>query len=97
EKTRGLRLVPGKLELEVVTPGDHGISEGDLLVHDETNRTLATLLAALQPPAFPMALGVLYCDPAASYEREVEAQMTAAGPRGDLAELLKKGRTWQVS
>lgn len=97
EKTRGLRLVPGKLELEVVTLGEGGITEQDLLVHDETNRSLAGLLAALQPPALPMALGVLYCDPAASYEQEVEAQMAAAGPRGDLAELLKKGRTWQVS
>jgi 2-oxoglutarate/2-oxoacid ferredoxin oxidoreductase subunit beta len=93
----GLRLVPGKLELEVVAPGENGVGAGDLLVHDETNRALASLLAALQPPAFPMALGVLYCDPAMSYERDVEAQMAAAGPRGDLAELLKKGRTWQVS
>ena len=94
---RGLRLVPGKLELEVVTLGERGLGEADLLVHDETNRALAALLAALQPPAFPMALGVLYCDPATSYEREVEAQMAAAGPKGELAELLKKGRTWQVS
>ena len=97
EKIRGLRLVPGRLELEVVTPGENGIAEADLLVHDETNRTLASLLVALAPPAFPMALGVLYCDPAVSYEREVEGQMAAAGPRGDLAELLKKGRTWQVT
>ena len=97
EQPRGLRLVPGKLELEVVTLGERGITEADLLVHDETNRPLASLLAALQPPAFPMSLGVLYCDPTTSYEREVEAQMAAAGPKGELAELLKKGRTWQVS
>lgn len=97
DKRRGLRLVPGKLALEVVTPGEQGITEQDLLVHDETSRALASLLAAMQPPAFPMALGVLYCDPAASYEREVEAQVAAAGPNGDLAALLKKGRTWQVT
>lgn len=97
DQPRGLRVVPGKLELEVVTLGERGITEADLLVHDETNRPLASLLAALQPPAFPMALGVLYCDPATSYEREVEAQMAAAGAKGELAELLKKGRTWQVS
>src|SRR5512143_1786601 len=97
DQPRGLRVVPGKLELEVVTLGERGITEADLLVHDETNRPLASLLAALQPPAFPMALGVLYCDPATSYEREVEAQMAAAGPKGELAELLRRGRTWQVS
>jgi len=44
-----------------------------------------------------MALGVLYCDPAMSYEREVEALLTAAGSGGDLAGLLTKGRTWQVT
>jgi 2-oxoglutarate ferredoxin oxidoreductase subunit beta len=97
DQPRGLRVVPGKLELEVVTLGERGITEADLLVHDETNRPLASLLVALQPPAFPMALGVLYCDPTTSYERDVEARMAAAGPKGDLAELLKKGRTWQVS
>jgi 2-oxoglutarate ferredoxin oxidoreductase subunit beta len=97
DKSRGLRLVPGKLELEIVTVGQDGITERDLLVHDETNRTLAGLLAGLQPPAFPMALGVLYCDPAMSYEREVEALLTAAGSGGDLAGLLTKGRTWQVT
>ena len=97
DQPRGLRLVPGKLELEVVTLGERGATEADLLVHDETNRPLASLLAALQPPAFPMALGVLYCDPTTSYERDVEAQMVAAGQKGELAELLKKGRTWQVS
>jgi 2-oxoglutarate ferredoxin oxidoreductase subunit beta len=97
DQARGLRLVPGKLELEVATLGERGVTEADLLVHDETNRGLASLLVALQPPAFPMALGVLYCDPATSYEREVEARMAAAGPKGELADLLKKGRTWQVS
>jgi 2-oxoglutarate ferredoxin oxidoreductase subunit beta len=97
EKNRGLRLVPGALALEVVTLGDGGITEGDLLVHDETNRALAGLLAALQPPAFPMAIGVLYCDPAASYDREVEAQLAASGTNRDLAGLLTKGRTWQVT
>jgi 2-oxoglutarate ferredoxin oxidoreductase subunit beta len=97
DKSRALRLVPGTLELEIVTVGQDGISEQDLLVHDETNRSLAGLLAGLQPPAFPMALGVLYCDPAMPYDREVEALAEAAGTGGDLAALLTKGRTWQVT
>jgi 2-oxoglutarate ferredoxin oxidoreductase subunit beta len=92
---RGLRLLPGRLELEVVPVGPGGVADRDLLVHDERNRTLASLLAVLAPPAFPMALGVLYCDPAESYEREVHAQV-GAGREGDLEELLRKGRTWTV-
>ena len=96
EGRRGLRLLPGKLELEVVTIGEGGITAADVLVHDETNRTLANLLVALAPPRFPMAIGVLYCDPAPSYEREVHQQAAAAGPPGSLHDLLQKGSTWTV-
>ncbi|HEV8303419.1 MAG TPA: 2-oxoacid:ferredoxin oxidoreductase subunit beta [Gemmatimonadales bacterium] len=96
-KEKGLRLKPGKLELEIVTLGENGISAADVLVHDETNRALAQLLAALEPP-FPAAIGVLYCNPTLSYEREVYAQgggRTATGAPG-LDTLLRTDRTWQV-
>ena len=93
---RGLRLVPGRLEIEAVPVGEGGVPITDVLVHDETNRALANLLVALAPPRFPMALGVLYCDPAPTYERDVHAQLAAAGPPGSLDDLLNKGRTWMV-
>ena len=44
ERNKGIRMVPGTFELEVVTIGENGIGEGDILVHDETNRVLAGLL-----------------------------------------------------
>ena len=69
DQRRGLRLDPKRLALQVVTPGENGVTAADLLVHDETNRTLAGMLAALEPPDFPVALGVLYCDPAPTYEQ----------------------------
>jgi 2-oxoglutarate ferredoxin oxidoreductase subunit beta len=104
QKNRGLRLKPGKLELEAVTLGEAGVTADDVLVHDETNRALATLLVTLEPPAFPVALGVLYCNPAPSFEAEVGAQADAADAARqgqgapDLAELLLKGEgTWTVS
>ena len=93
---RGLRLVPGRLEIEAVTIGEGGVTAADVLVHDETNRALANLLVELAPPRFPMAIGVLYCDPASSYDRDVHAQLAAAGPAGSLDDLLTKGRTWTV-
>ena len=68
DDSKGLRLRPGTLELEVVTLGENGITADDLLVHDETNRNMAFLLAGLEPPQFPIALGVLYHNPTASYE-----------------------------
>ncbi len=98
EKKQGLRLKPGALELEVVTIGENGVAESDVLVHDEKNRTLASLLGSLHPPAFPQVLGVLYCDPAPTYEDVVFAQMKSAtgGPK-DLAALMHSGRTWTVA
>ena len=91
-KEKGLRLKPGKLELEIVPAAT---AAPDVLVHDETNRPLAQLLAALEPP-FPVAMGVLYCNPAASYEREVYAQKAAPKGSGDLDALLNSERTWEV-
>ncbi len=88
-KEKGLRLKPGKLELEIVPAGP------DILVHDETNRPLAQLLAALEPP-FPTAMGVLYCNPTASYEHDVYAQQGTAQDNGGLDALLNSERTWEV-
>ncbi len=93
----GLRLIPGRLELEIVTVGEHGVGEQDLLVHDETNHALANLLAGMRPPQFPMAIGVLFCNPAPSYDGLVEEQLTAAGNDRDLSALLRRGRTWSVA
>jgi 2-oxoglutarate ferredoxin oxidoreductase subunit beta len=97
DRKRGLRLKPGKLELEIVTVGENGVTLDDILVHDERNKTMAMMLAHLQPPAFPVATGVLYCDPAPSYEQLVHEQVAAAGkPKDDIGELIHSGRTWQV-
>jgi 2-oxoglutarate ferredoxin oxidoreductase subunit beta len=67
-----------------------------VLVHDETNRPLATMLASLEPPDFPMALGVLYRNPGASFERQVLAQVEPESEGRGLADLLYGGRTWTV-
>ena len=99
QREKGLRLKPGKLELEVVTVGENGITLDDVLVHDEKNKLMANMLAALEGPAFPVATGVLYCDPApTSYDDDVYEQVRAAGPQqDDLNALLRQGRTWSVS
>ncbi|HBC53481.1 MAG TPA: 2-oxoacid:ferredoxin oxidoreductase subunit beta, partial [Alphaproteobacteria bacterium] len=38
EKDKGIRLDPKTLALEVVTVGQDGVTEDDILVHDEKNR-----------------------------------------------------------
>ncbi|GBD42443.1 2-oxoglutarate oxidoreductase subunit KorB [bacterium HR39] len=65
---------------------------------DPKNRELACLLAALEPP-LPVAIGVLYADPAPeSYERAVRRQEEEARAQGpaDLAAVLKSGPVWVV-
>jgi 2-oxoglutarate ferredoxin oxidoreductase subunit beta len=98
DRRRGLRLRPGVPALEVVTLGDGGITEADLLVHDQTNRLLATALALMSEPEYPVALGVLYDDPAPSYEAEMAAQIARerAVQRKTLQEVIRGTATWEV-
>lgn len=99
ESNKGLRIKEGVMWLEVVTIGEDGITEDDVLLHDETNRPLAMLLASMKPPAFPVALGVLYCDPAPTYDAAVHDQVDAIkGDKGngDFDKLLRQGHTWEV-
>jgi 2-oxoglutarate ferredoxin oxidoreductase subunit beta len=87
------------VELEVVTIGEGGVAEAGILVHDETNRALANILAAMQPPHFPVALGVLYCNPEASFEARMASQVDQSAPPmtpSDLNALLRRGYTWTV-
>ena len=99
ERDRGLRLAPGTFALEVVPLGEGGVDEADLLVHDQTNRPLAGILAEMEPPDFPVALGVLFCNPEESYEAAVYNQIdeakAAKGATGINA-LLRSGHTWTV-
>jgi 2-oxoglutarate ferredoxin oxidoreductase subunit beta len=100
DRDKGIVLACDGPGLEVVKLGPGEYSEADLLVHDETNIALALLLAQLQPPEFPMALGVLYCNPVETYDHAVHRQAGDMGARPsaetDLQQLLRSGRTWRV-
>ena len=97
DRNKGIRLNRDRLELEVVTIHEN---EEDILVHDETNRMIAGLLARMQHPEFPVPIGVFYCDPTKSYDSAVLEQSAAIAeksPPGDLNALLRKGQTWTVA
>ena len=66
-RDKGLRLNPKRLCLESVTLGVDGITEADLLVHDETNPVLAHLLVTLSAP-LPTAMGIIHRRPAPSFD-----------------------------
>lgn len=96
ERNHGIRMRPGTLSLEVVTLGEGGLTASDVLVHDQTNRLMAQMLAALKPPEFPVALGVLYDDPAPSYEVELGQLLARDQVKGTLDSLLRGSQTWTV-
>ncbi len=90
---KGIALDRERLALKVVEADDP-----DVLIHDPTNRSIAHMLIELPGEGFPVALGVLYDDPAPTFECAVGEQNTAiaAGKTPDLQALVAKGQTWQV-
>ena len=99
DANKGLRLKPGKIELEVVTIDEDGVTEADILVHDESNKVLATLLAQMEAPNFPVAIGILFCDPAETYETAVNDQLESQKRQNQnpsVNELIRSGATWTV-
>jgi 2-oxoglutarate ferredoxin oxidoreductase subunit beta len=85
----GIRL--NGLRPEVVRLGENGITEKDLIVHDEHNPTLAAILSRLNPPAtakdmetalaknpaeiMPLPIGIFRNDRLPTIEERVEAQI----------------------
>jgi len=99
-KDKGIRM--NGLNLEVVPLGN-GVSEQDLIVHDERhpNPAYAFLLSRMEnQPGFPTPIGVLRAVDAPRYEDDVKSQIdgiVAKRGQGDLAKLLRAGDVWQVS
>lgn len=94
---KGLRLKPATLSLEVVTIGENGVTDADLVIHDETNPSLAWMLADLPDV---VALGVIYRQPGPVYNESLQRQRELAEERfgaPDLHALLRQGHTWTVS
>jgi 2-oxoglutarate ferredoxin oxidoreductase subunit beta len=98
-RDKGIRL--RGMELEVVSLGN-GVTESDLLVHDEKhpNPAYAFLLAHMeQMPGFPAPIGVLRAVDAPCYEDVMNEQIQkviAKRGAGDLGKLLHAGDTWEV-
>ncbi len=99
EKNRGIRL--NGLSPEVVTIGENGVTEDDLIVHDtdHDNPLYASLLAQLQHPEFPTPLGVFRSIQRDVYEDCLTAQIDSAieaKGKGDLQATLEGAGSWKV-
>ncbi|MFQ6676121.1 MAG: 2-oxoacid:ferredoxin oxidoreductase subunit beta [Fidelibacterota bacterium] len=84
---------------QVVTLGKNG-SVDDLVVHDETDKNLAVILARFTyDDRFPKPIGVLYRSDEPAYEDMLATQIEKAKEtlgEGDLAELILGADTWEV-
>jgi 2-oxoglutarate ferredoxin oxidoreductase subunit beta len=91
--TKGLALDMDRHMLKVVD-GD----SAEVLVHEPRNRAIAHMLVEMPVASFPMALGVIYDDPAPTFDSAVIEQNEAAakGKTADLQALVSKGQTWMV-
>ena len=70
----------------------------EVIVHDPKNRSIAYMLVEMPASGFPIALGVIYEDPAPTFDSAVVEQNEAAakGKKADLQALVSKGQTWMV-
>jgi 2-oxoglutarate ferredoxin oxidoreductase subunit beta len=90
--TKGIALDRVRLELKVVDGDDP-----EVVIHDPSNRGVAAMLI-LMGEGFPVALGVIYENPAPTFESAVVEQNRAAasGKAPDIQALVSKGQTWMV-
>jgi 2-oxoglutarate/2-oxoacid ferredoxin oxidoreductase subunit beta len=94
EGKRGLAFDLEAFGLEVV---DAEAESDRVLVHDETNPNLAAMLLALTGPDFPMALGVIYRNPATSFEQGFyAAHPTKMKRTASVNDAMRKTNTWWV-
>ncbi|GIK24529.1 MAG: 2-oxoacid:ferredoxin oxidoreductase subunit beta [Rhodocyclaceae bacterium] len=99
-RDKGVRL--RGLEPEVVTIGEDGVTEADLVVHDEAaeHSGLAFFLSQFDAPKFPVPLGVFRAASQPSYEElnnQLHADARARRGQGDLAALFNSGDTWTIA
>ena len=94
-------IILNGLKLEVVTIGENGITEDDILVHDalEEDTTLHNMIANMNVPEFPVALGVIRKVEQITYDQGVIAQLEVEKQTAkfqSMDELLLSGDTWKI-
>lgn len=100
-ENRDKGLVLDGLKLKVVTLGEEGYNESNILVHDATepNPGLHMMLSNMQWPEFPVAFGVIRNVKAQTYNVEMEEQMKEIQEKSKIKcmdDLLLSGATWEV-
>jgi len=96
---KGLML--NGLKLKVVKPGENGVSEKDILIHDarEPNPGIHYMLANMRYPEYPVALGVIRSVDGSTYEDDLAEQIKTVQKGSKIKrmdDLMLSGSTWKV-
>ena len=81
--------------------GKDGITEDDILVHDETieDPTIAFMLSRMDYPEFPVPIGVFRAVQRPTYNdlmtQQIEKAIETQG-EGDIDALFRQGDVWEV-
>ena len=100
QKNKGLML--DGMKLKVVTVGENGVTEDDILTHDAhvKDTTLHVMLAAMKYPDYPVALGVIRSvEDDAVYDKKVAEQVEQVKADSKIKcmdDLLRSGATWEI-
>lgn len=100
-KNRDKGLVLEGKQLKAVTIGENGVTLDDILVHDAhcADASMHMMLANMQDPELPVALGIIRDVEADTYDEAVERQLEEVSAKArvhSVDELLHSGSTWTV-
>jgi 2-oxoglutarate ferredoxin oxidoreductase subunit beta len=99
DRNKGIRM--NGAHPEVVTIGENGITEADILVHDIylQDPSVAFMLARMEQPDFPQPVGVFRAVERPSYNQlmadQIDTAIAKSGP-GSLEKLIYSGDMWTV-
>lgn len=99
EQNKGL-MIHG-MELVVVTIGENGITEADILVHDAhcQNNVIHNMLITMKAPQFPLALGVIRDVEEQTYDHALVEQIEIAHTNTKIHSmdaLFSIGEIWEI-
>ena len=99
DRNQGIRM--NGAHPEVVTIGENGITESDILVHNINlqDPSVAFMLARMEQPDFPQPVGIFRAVERPSYDQmmadQIETAIARSGP-GTLEQLIYSGDMWTV-
>ncbi len=100
EHNKGIRLAGNKLE--VVTIGENGITEDDILVHDakDADNDIHYRLVRMGLPEFPVAMGVIRATDSTVFESMLHDQVVHAKETNKIKsvdELIHSGNVFEIN